>query len=36
MTARFITVAAEVLAARAGRAVDDPEPQSVAAALIGL
>ncbi|MCR6488786.1 TetR/AcrR family transcriptional regulator [Amycolatopsis sp. OK19-0408] len=36
MTDRFISVAAEVLAARAGCAVDDPEPQIVAAALIGL
>jgi AcrR family transcriptional regulator len=33
---RFVTVAAEVLAGRAGMAADDPEPQIAAAALLGL
>jgi AcrR family transcriptional regulator len=36
MMDRFAAVAAEVLAARAGIAVDDPEPQIAAAALLGL
>jgi AcrR family transcriptional regulator len=33
---RFVTVAAEVLATRAGMAAEDPEPQIAAAALLGL
>ncbi|WP_433296236.1 TetR family transcriptional regulator [Actinoplanes sp. CA-030573] len=33
---RFVTVAAEVLAERAGLGPDDPEPQIAAAALLGL
>ncbi|MFF1607622.1 TetR family transcriptional regulator [Amycolatopsis sp. NPDC058278] len=33
---RFVDIAAEVLAARTGLRPDDPEPQIVAAALLGL
>ncbi|MFJ9787403.1 TetR/AcrR family transcriptional regulator [Amycolatopsis sp. NPDC101161] len=36
VTDRFVDVAAEALAARAGFASDDPEPQIAAAALLGL
>jgi AcrR family transcriptional regulator len=36
MMDRFVAVAAEVLAARSGRAATDPEPQIAAAALLGL
>jgi len=36
MMDRFVAVAAEMLAGRAGMAVGDPEPQIAAAALLGL
>ena len=36
MMDQFVSVAAEVLAARAGLAADDPEPQIAARALLGL
>jgi len=36
MMGRFVSVAAEILAARAGMAADDPEPQIAARALLGL
>jgi AcrR family transcriptional regulator len=36
MMDRFVAVAAEALAAREGRSPTDPEPQIVAAALLGL
>jgi AcrR family transcriptional regulator len=36
MMDRFVAVAAEVLAARTGARVDEPEPQIAAAALLGL
>jgi hypothetical protein len=36
MTDRFVAVAAEALAERAGLAPTDPEPQVAAAALLGL
>lgn len=36
MIDRFVAVAAEVLAERAGVSADDPEPQIAAAALLGL
>jgi AcrR family transcriptional regulator len=36
MTGQFVSVAAEVLAARAGMSADDPEPQVAARALLGL
>jgi AcrR family transcriptional regulator len=36
MTDRFIAVAADILAQRAGTNADDPEPQIAAAALLGL
>ena len=36
MMDRFVTVAAEILAERAGLPADDPEPQIAAAALLGL
>jgi AcrR family transcriptional regulator len=36
MMDRFVTVAAETLAERAGQPADDPEPQIAAAALLGL
>jgi hypothetical protein len=36
MADRFVTAAAEALAERSGAGPEDPEPQIVAAALIGL
>jgi len=33
---RFVAVATEILATRAGLSVDDPEPQIAARALLGL
>jgi AcrR family transcriptional regulator len=36
MMGRFVSVAAEILAARAGMSADDPEPQIAARALLGL
>jgi AcrR family transcriptional regulator len=36
MMDRFVSVAAEILAARAGMSADDPEPQIAARALLGL
>jgi hypothetical protein len=36
MTSQFVSVAAEVLAVRAGMSTDDPEPQIAARALLGL
>ena len=33
---QFVSVAAEILAARAGASADDPEPQIAARALLGL
>ena len=36
MMDQFVSVAAEILAARAGRRPDDPEPQIAARALLGL
>ena len=36
MMGQFVSVAAEVLAARAGMSADDPEPQVAARALLGL
>src|SRR6478672_8116244 len=36
MMGRFVSVAAEILAARGGMAADDPEPQIAARALLGL
>jgi AcrR family transcriptional regulator len=36
MMGRFVSVAAEILAARAGMAAGDPEPQIAARALLGL
>jgi AcrR family transcriptional regulator len=36
MIDQFVTVAAEILAARAGMVADDPEPQIAARALLGL
>jgi MftR C-terminal domain len=36
MMDQFVSVAAEILAARAGTSADDPEPQIAARALLGL
>ncbi len=36
MMDQFVSVAAEILAARAGMSADDPEPQIAARALLGL
>ncbi|HYY18201.1 MAG TPA: hypothetical protein VE864_05115 [Streptosporangiaceae bacterium] len=36
MMGQFVSVAAEILALRAGMSADDPEPQIAARALLGL